>query len=134
MELFAPSHPKWARVEVPIDLPNAIHLGSFVRGFGERDPLRAIVTVDLVGDEDWLHLSVSRKRRMPLWHDLLLARDELFGPERLFVQLVPPASAWLNMHPFCMHLFSRVTGPTVPDWLWKGQAAADGSNYRAGAP
>jgi hypothetical protein len=108
-----------------------ISFGCFIQP--ASDPLRVLVSVDLyedtgIMDGHWLHLSISRSRRLPTWGDLCAARDALGYKEVLFVQLVPPASAWLNMHSHCLHLFHRLDGDTVPSSLWR-QADADGTHY-----
>lgn len=108
--------------------PNAICFGYYEQP--SRDPLRAIVSVDLPPDHPdghWLHLSISRARRLPTWGDLCTARDQLGYRERLFVQMVPPASAWLNMHSYCLHLICRLDGETIPAVMW--QQGGDGSRY-----
>jgi len=114
--------------------PNCIHLGQFAHT--ERKGFSAIVTIDLLDKWEaaghWLHLSVSYPTKTPLWSDLVHARDTLFGSERLFIQLLPPAGAWLNVHPHTLHLLSRLDAETVPQALWK-QKAADGANYVQGA-
>lgn len=94
-----------------------------------RDPLLAIVTIDNYGDEGkWLHLSVSRAGRIPSWSDLVTARDELGYREWLFVQIVAPASRWINVHRYTMHLWSRLDRETVPQAVWD-QQGADGQTY-----
>lgn len=110
--------------------PNLISFGTFIEPVA-RDQLRAIVTVDLLdkwGGGYWLHVSVSRERRLPTWGDLVRARDALGFKERCFVQLVPPASAWLNVADHCLHLLHRIDQDTVPRGLWD-QEGADGSRY-----
>jgi len=117
-------------------LSNGISFGAFIQP--KSDPLRAIVSVDLyedagIMDGHWLHLSVSREKRLPTWPDLCTARDALGYRDRLFVQLIPPASAWLNVHSHCLHLWHRLDAETVPRAIWD-QVGADGTHYgKAGA-
>lgn len=95
-----------------------------------RDPLQAIVTIDPYGGDDgrWLHLSITRAKRLPTWEDLVTTRDALGYREWLFIQLLAPASAWLNIHNYCLHLQARLDRDTVPRVLWD-QAGADGRTY-----
>lgn len=120
-----------------LDPPNLIYFGMY---FQQRrdDSLRCMVTVDLLDigaqlDGHWLHLSVSRPRRLPTWGDLVTARDELGYRDRLFVQVMPPASAWLNLHSHCLHLMHRLDAPTVPELVWN-QFGCDGSHYGKPGP
>ena len=106
------------------------------RYWAQSDPnrLRAMVTVDLLDVADgtaghWLHLSVTRANRLPTWGDLVLVRDELGFADRVFVQLLPPARAWLNVHSYCLHLFHRLDAEVVPQALWD-QEGATGEGYR----
>lgn len=123
---------KWRRVPSPYTdaEPCMISFGAYIEPVA-RDPLRAMVTVDLLdrwGGGYWLHVSVSRGRRLPTWGDLVRARDALGFKERIFVQLIPPASAWLNVHDHCLHLFHRLDEETVPRMLWD-QEGATGERY-----
>jgi hypothetical protein len=135
-----PKHPRWSRARdaAGVDYmgPDAADLGRWVRK--GHDPLRAMLSVDLfdgVGSPHaeaghWLHLSVSRANRLPSWADLVLVRDEFGFADRVFVQLLPPASAWLNAHSYVLHLFHRLDAATVPRILWD-QEGATGEGYRA---
>lgn len=127
---FWPAHGKaWKAVRAPFDIPDCIHLGLFER----RDGLRAIVTIDLLDaakSGHWLHLSVSRPRRLPTWPDMVSAAHGLGYAERAFVQLVPPRENWINIHEFTLHLLSRLDAPTVPDALWQ-QEGTTGYGRRA---
>lgn len=109
-------------------------LGFYTRMSDGLDPLNAMVTVDLLntfeqGAGVWLHMSVSRKTRLPTWDDLVLAREELGFKDLLFIQLLPPTRAWLNVHSYCLHLLHRLDAEVVPRMLWD-QEGADGENYR----
>jgi hypothetical protein len=96
----------------------------------KRDPLVVIVTIDFYDkpDGDWLHLSVSRARRLPTWGDLVTARDAMGYRELLFTQLLPPASAWLNIHQHVLHLQRRLDANTVPHALYN-QLGTTGEAY-----
>lgn len=121
----------WPRVAAAWeDSPSSIYFGHFMQP--GKDGLAAIVTVDLasdVGAGDWLHISVSRARRLPTWGDLVSARDALGYGELYFVQQLPPRRHWLNVHSHCLHLLHRLDAETVPRLLWAGQEGATGERY-----
>lgn len=126
----------WQQLRTPDAIarnPCSIDLGTYAQP--QRDGLRAIVTIDLasdVGAGDWLHVSVSRARRLPTWGDLVTARDALGYGELYFLQQLPPRRHWLNVHNYCLHLLHRIDQDAVPRLLWAGQEAADGSSYEHG--
>lgn len=129
-----PRPKRWRRVPSPFARhPDAVDLGAWVRLDGDKNPLRALVSVDLydcAGGGHWLHLSVSRANRLPTWADLVLVREELGYEDLSFVQLLPPRRAWINVHSYCLHLMCRLDSDTVPVVLWD-QEGADGAGYRA---
>lgn len=134
---LAPQHPMWMRAQSAPVGPDAVDLGRYVRKGQQHNPLRAMLTVDLFDGVEsphveaghWLHLSVSRRSCLPNWADLVLVRDEFGFADRMFVQLLPPASAWLNVHSYVLHLFHRLDAETCPRVLWD-QEGCDGENYR----
>lgn len=98
-----------------------------------RGPLQVIVTCDdyeSFAPESgvWGHASVSRRTRDPTWEELKEVRDLVFGRESPVIQLLAPASHWLNVHTHCYHLLMRVDAETVPRALWD-QVGADGATY-----
>lgn len=110
-----------------------ISLGTYLQP--QRDGLRVIATVDLASDMgagNWLHLSVSRARRMPTWGDLVTTRDALGYEDVYFLQQLPPRRCWLNVHPFCLHLLHRIDQDAVPRLLWAEQEGATGATYEHG--
>ena len=131
----------WSKLDkrLPVYDPNMIQIGSYVRTDTAKTHSRLVVlsTIDLFDVLDpnagaWFHLSVSRSKHLPSWGDLLSARDAFVGREEPVIQVLAPASSWLNLFEHCLHLMVRIDRPTVPDVLWRGQG--NGSYYRRRAP
>lgn len=90
---------------------------SMVKMFQSNMGMRVIISLDTFPGETgiWLHASCSYTNQLPRWKDL----KELFMGDRVAVQILPPKSSYLNIHPYCLHLFSRLDGETVPERVWK---------------
>jgi hypothetical protein len=133
-----PSPLNWKWFATPAMPAEVYPLGCYKRIENGVGPLSVILTVDYYGQfepgaGDWLHMSVTRSNRLPSWEDLVIAREELGFKDRMFVQLLPPTKYWLNVHKYCLHLFSRMDGDTVPRILYD-QEGATGENYRKDPP
>lgn len=124
---------RWRPLEVPRALRDCergglVNLGVYLEPV-KRDPLKLIATIEPYDNAGhWLHLSVSRQARMPDWGDLVMARDAMGYREWLFVQILAPRSAWLNVHQYCLHLWHRLDTDTIPPAVWY-QEGADGRAY-----
>lgn len=55
---------------------------------------------------------------MVTWNDLGGAKETFLG-DVLAIQLLPPKDSYVNLHPYCLHLFRRLDAETVPDKVWK---------------
>lgn len=66
----------------------------------------------------WEHVSVSpcnRKRQnCPTWEEMCAIKDMFFEPEECVMQLHPPKSDYVNMHPYCLHLWKPTGGTEIP--------------------
>jgi hypothetical protein len=86
----------------------------------EHGPLRALVGREPVGrdyddlDPRW-HISISRADRLPQWHELVDAAHQL-RPGVVFVVGIPPRSWWMNVHPYCLHLWETRDPHLVAEW------------------
>lgn len=67
---------------------------------------------------DWEHVSVSLKNRCPNWDEMCFVKDLFWDPEECVMQLHPPRSQWINVHPHCLHLW-RPKNETIPLPPWK---------------
>lgn len=93
--------------------------GKYVntRAWLTGDGLKVIASVEEWGGRLWLHASTSRENRLPSWEELKMVKDFVMGRETLALQVLPPASKYVNLHPFCLHLWRALEGPDpVPDF------------------
>ena len=110
------------------DVLNRACIGSPYGHFFLRCPLGTILEVQSsAGDPvEWPfagppfdHVSVSvgprggKERRCPTWEEMCWIKDQFFEPEELVVQYHPPKSAYVNAHPYCLHLW-RPVGVEIP--------------------
>ena len=51
------------------------------------------------------HLSISHKKRLPTYEELKESRYRFIPDNCYMAQIFPPKSEFVNVHPFCLHLF-----------------------------
>lgn len=74
-------------------------------------PLNVIASLDVLRGNSppstvWLHVSVSRSDRLPSWTDLGFVKQCFIGDDREAVQVLPKESDYVNLHKYCLHLWS----------------------------
>ncbi len=127
---------RWTRIETHpqvVAQPYVVGLGTYLQP--QRDGLRAIVTLDLADDlgaGNWLHLSVSRARRLPTWGDLVSTRDALGYAELYFLQQLPPRRYWLNVHRAACTCCTGSTATLCRVCCGRGRRAATGRGTSMG--
>jgi len=70
---------------------------------------RAPMTVVASSEGGWDHISVSRRNRVPNWHEMEHVKRMFFADDETAVQFHVPATDHINTHPNCLHL-----------WRWQG--------------
>lgn len=76
-------------------------------------PLSVILEVAFYESRCWLHVSVSGRQCLPTWE----VKDLFVGRERCALQVLPPASEYVNVDPNVLHLWCALEGPRpVPDF------------------
>lgn len=55
--------------------------------------------------EPWEHVSVSCQHRCPSWNEMSFIKNLCWDPEETVIQFHPPASSYVNVHPYCLHLW-----------------------------
>lgn len=56
----------------------------------------------------WEHVSVSLSNRCPNWTEMRFVKDCFWNEEEAVMQLHPPKSEYVNMHPYCLHLWRPI--------------------------
>ncbi len=85
--------------------------------YKSRDGLAVIVSCSVEEDgKPWIHLSVSRKKSIPTWVDLVNVKEIFMGKDALAIQILPPRSEYINVHEFCLHLYQCLEDRPIPDF------------------
>lgn len=61
----------------------------------------------------WEHVSVSCADRCPTWEEMCWIKEMFWDDEDCVIQYHPPKKDYVNMHPFCLHLW-RPTDREIP--------------------
>ena len=65
----------------------------------------------------WDHVSVSyhsqNRKSCPTWDEMCAIKDMFFEEEETVVQYHPPKSEYVNIHPYCLHLW-RPNNQDIP--------------------
>lgn len=83
-------------------LPGDDRSGAFVIRHHATDALLRVIA-SAYGD--WDHVSVSLENRCPTWEEMDLIKRLFFYPTETVMQLHPPLSDHVNIHPHCLHLW-----------------------------
>ena len=87
-------------------------------GVAYRSPDGIIVIISKAVEQDgkeWMHVSFSRKNRMPSYNDMALVKAVFIGPDKDAVMVLPRKSKHVNIHNYCLHLFTTEELP-LPDF------------------
>lgn len=116
----------WVRQFLPRVLPPNVVEEKALDGARYIDPIGGLNVIvsgafDLDGKR-WLHVSCSRRDRLPSWEDLRAVKDCYIGKEKLAVQVLPQQSRYINIHPYVLHLWHCVDADPIPDFARGGQS------------
>lgn len=64
----------------------------------------------------WQHVSVSYGDHLPSWADLSMVKRIWMGNETTALQVFPPASRWVSIHPYVLHLWRSLDGDVTPEF------------------
>lgn len=90
---------------------NKIFSNEFLKGW-IFNGLQVIASVAIFDDgREWLHVSFSRKNKMPTYDDLQLVKREFIGNDKKAVMIFPETKYYVNIHPNCLHLWYSADNP-----------------------
>lgn len=77
----------------------------------------------------WDHVSVSWPNRCPTWDEMCKVKDLFFNRDECCVEYHPAESEYVNLHPYCLHIWRKQDGlPFPPSWMLgprKGQSMSE---------
>lgn len=81
----------------------------------EFNGLRVIVSAMKYDGNEWLHVSFSRKSRIPDYKDIQLVRKDFIGTDKKSIMVFPDEEHYVNFATTCLHLWYSKTNP-IPDF------------------
>jgi hypothetical protein len=113
---------------LPTELPSGVRLierrldGAAYRvQNGRFAGLVVVASVAVERDKKlWLHVSCSRRDRLPSWDDMKFVKQVFIGEDKYAYQVFPPASQYVNIHPHCLHLYHCLEGSPLPEFSFLG--------------
>ena len=96
-----------------------------VKWVHQESQKQVITTVETHPDnKHWLHVSLSKWNGqivapqfiMPNWDDLKDLKSTFIGPNRKAVMVFPEESRYVNIHPYCLHLYCCLDGDPLPEF------------------
>lgn len=70
--------------------------------------------------DEWEHVSVSLKNRVPRWHEMCHIKNLFWDGEETVVQFHPKESEYIDNHPNCLHLWRHKSGHDLPPSILVG--------------
>lgn len=64
----------------------------------------------------WLHVSLSRKNRIPSYEDMVCVKKLFVGEDRQAIQVFAPRAKHVNIGPNVLHLWCCLDGDGLPDF------------------
>jgi hypothetical protein len=97
--------PTRGRIRLPGYPPGDEYNGAFMISTGLGQVALRVIASNGGG---WEHVSVSTERRCPTWDEMCFVKSLFWDEEDAVVQFHPPKRAYINYHPFTLHLWRKV--------------------------
>lgn len=116
-EVLPPKFPAgWNEHPLPKMVSKLPHVQNS-KMFVYRDGLTVLASLEKYGNETWYHVSFSYADKLPPWATLKAVKNIFIGIDKLAIQVLPRedvADQYTNFMPFCLHLWRRMDGDTLP--------------------
>lgn len=97
------------------ELPLANAMGAEAAQYMRAWEYNGLFIIASAGEYDdgreWLHVSVSRKSRVPSYDEITRVKRDFFGDDKKAVLVLPEKKNHVNIHDFCLHLFYSAENP-----------------------
>ena len=113
-----PVPPGWSKANVP--RPDGWKIvqeqedGLMLRS---SDGLLVQVSAAIELDEKaWLHVSYSRRDKLPSWFDTKRVKSLFIGDDKTALSVIPSKDKFVNIRETCLHLWHCMDGDVTPDF------------------
>lgn len=73
-----------------------------------RVPVEGVILQVIASDGmGWEHVSVSLRKRTPLWEEMCAVKNLFWDTDDLVIQFHPDQDTYKNLHPHCLHLWRK---------------------------
>ncbi len=85
--------------------------------FRSTDGLLVQVSASMELDEKaWLHVSYSRRDKIPNWFDTKRVKSLFIGDDKTALCILPSKDKFVNIRETCLHLWHCLDGDVTPDF------------------
>ena len=89
-------------------------------GYMYRSKSRGLIVIQSWAKEMdgkvWMHTSYSRVSRLPTYQETGFIKDNFIGPDVKAIMIFPKKAEHVNIHPYCLHLWSCENDDGLPDF------------------
>ena len=97
--------------ELPIAPAFGAQAAEYMRAW-TFNGLQIIATAAVMDDDrEWLHVSVSRKSRLPSYEEMTRIKRDFIGDDKKAISVLPEKKYHVNIHEYCLHLFYSAENP-----------------------
>jgi hypothetical protein len=82
--------------------------------------LLIIVSGEIHNNKKWLHVSFSRRSRIPEYRDIQQVKRDFIGDNKKAIMVFPEKKNYVNISRNCLHLFSCLDGEVLPEFSRNG--------------
>ena len=112
---FFPNPPSYWK-ESKLNLYNILSKDAcdYIRSY-DFNGLHVIVSPAKYKETEWLHVSFSRKSRIPDYKDIQPVRKDFIGTDKKSIMVFPDEEHYVNIAKYCLHLWYSAENP-IPDF------------------
>lgn len=112
---FFPNIPNyWKQTRVSLYSLLSDKADDYIRAF-DFNGIHVIISPMKYKGVEWLHVSFSRKSRIPDYKDIQLVRKDFIGTDKKSIMVFPDEAHYVNFAEYCLHLWYSADNP-LPDF------------------
>ena len=104
-------HPQAMWKELPIEKTMGKEASEYIKAWAFGGLMVIASAGEYQDGKEWLHISFSRKSRIPSYDDLQRVKRDFIGEDKKAVLVLPEKENYVNIHKNCLHLFYSKENP-----------------------